>query len=178
MTDAGSFWAWSVEIYARPGVAEACLALQDQRGVDVNLLLLGLWLAARGQALPSQTAADLADHAESWQRVVVGPLRGVRRSLKTRETDPAVAELRREVAAVELAAERLLQTELERRVRGRTSDAPATADTAALCWQRLIAHRSLDRQWTAPLLRAAFGRCGAAADPSSRGGSPRPSEPD
>ena len=32
-------WAFALAIYARPGVAEACLALQNEAGVDVMLLL-------------------------------------------------------------------------------------------------------------------------------------------
>lgn len=177
MSDAGSFWAWSVEIYARPGVAEACLALQDLRGVDVNLLLLGLWLATRGRTLPPETAATLAEQAATWQREVVRPLRDVRRGLKRREGDPAVAALRREVAAVEQAAERLAQTELERQVRDRTCAAPATSATAELSWRRLLADALLDPQWTAPLLGAAFADGGRLGEAASSGAQPRPAEP-
>jgi uncharacterized protein (TIGR02444 family) len=177
VSEAGSFWAWSLEIYARPGVAEACLALQDRRGADVNLLLLGLWLATRGRTLPPETAAALADQAATWQREVVRPLRDVRRGLKRRDGDPAVAALRREVAAVELAAERLEQTELERQVRERTCAAPATPATAELSWARLLADTSLDRQWTAPLLQAAFADGDRAGVAASCAAPPCPTEP-
>ena len=37
------FWDFSLEIYAKPGVAQACLALQDECGADVNLLLFCCW---------------------------------------------------------------------------------------------------------------------------------------
>lgn len=177
MSDAGAFWAWSLEIYARPGIAEACLALQDQRGVDVNLLLLGLWLATRGRTLPPETAAAVADEAATWQREVVRPLRGVRRSLKGRQGDPAVAALRREVAAVELAAERLAQIALERQVRDRACAAPATPATAELSWALLLAGSSLDPQWTEPLLRAAFAADGRAGDAAPCGGPRCPTGP-
>lgn len=178
MSEPGSFWAWSLEIYARPGVAEACLALQDQRGADVNLLLLGLWLATRGRTLPPETAAALAGQAATWQREVVRPLREVRRGLKRREADPAVAALRRAVAAAELEAERLLQGELERRVGDHTGDAPATPATAELSWGRLLADVFLDPQWTAPLLGAAFADDSRAGEAASCGAPRRPAEPD
>lgn len=43
------FWRFSCAVYAAPGVAQACLELQDTHGADVNLLLLAAWLgAARG----------------------------------------------------------------------------------------------------------------------------------
>ena len=42
------FWDYSLALYGRPGVEACCLRLQDRLGVDVNLLLLCCWLAARG----------------------------------------------------------------------------------------------------------------------------------
>jgi len=41
------FWEFSLNVYARPGVEQACLALQEQAGADVNLLLFSLWLATQ-----------------------------------------------------------------------------------------------------------------------------------
>ena len=32
------FWRFSVKFYGEPGVAQACIDLQDQVGVDVNVL--------------------------------------------------------------------------------------------------------------------------------------------
>jgi len=39
------FWRFSLRFYSRPGVAAACLALQDEAGADVNLMLFLLFLA-------------------------------------------------------------------------------------------------------------------------------------
>src|ERR1700680_2972326 len=48
-TQAGSpFWRFSLRFYRQPGVADACIALQDARGVDVNILLFFLWLGSPG----------------------------------------------------------------------------------------------------------------------------------
>ena len=41
------FWQFSLDFYARPGVADACLELQDRAGVDVNVLFFVLYLAAQ-----------------------------------------------------------------------------------------------------------------------------------
>jgi uncharacterized protein (TIGR02444 family) len=108
----GAFWTWSLATYARPGVADACLELQDRLGLDVNRLLLAWWLAANGLALP-ETADALAAFADPWQRQVVGPLRSVRRALKGSAL-PGATALREAVKAAELEAERLEQHELER----------------------------------------------------------------
>ena len=50
------FWQFSVKFYAVPGVAEACIALQDQAKVDVNILFFLLWNATQGRAF---NAADV-----------------------------------------------------------------------------------------------------------------------
>ena len=38
------FWRFSLRLYRAPGVGDACIALQETSGVDVNLLLFLLWL--------------------------------------------------------------------------------------------------------------------------------------
>ena len=110
--DVEAFWSWSCERYARPGVAEACLSLQDRHGVQVNLLLLGCWLGERGRAVTAEQAERISDAAASWEATVVRPLRETRRRLKSWETEvigagrPAVATLRRAVAASRSPARR------------------------------------------------------------------------
>lgn len=37
------FWQFSVSRYGKPGVADACLMLQEQFGINVNLVLLYCW---------------------------------------------------------------------------------------------------------------------------------------
>lgn len=96
------FWDWAVAIYARPGVAEACLDLQDRYGQNVPLLLWAIW---RGGDVAAAVAL-----AREWEDEVVAPLRGVRRRLKGRG---GAEGLREKVKAVELEAERALMAALE-----------------------------------------------------------------
>jgi len=96
------FWDWAVAAYDRPGVAEACLDLQDRYDQNVPLLLWAIW---RGGDLPAAVAL-----ARQWEAEVTGPLRGVRRRLKGR---PGAEALREQVKAVELEAERTLMRQLE-----------------------------------------------------------------
>ncbi|HKS89918.1 MAG TPA: TIGR02444 family protein, partial [Stellaceae bacterium] len=60
--DAGeAFWRFSLALYARPGVAEALIALQDRAGRDVNLMLFALWFGAvRGRRLDAARLAAAA----------------------------------------------------------------------------------------------------------------------
>ena len=44
MFKAADFWHFSLERYARAGVKDACLKLQDEYGFNVNLLLLACYL--------------------------------------------------------------------------------------------------------------------------------------
>jgi uncharacterized protein (TIGR02444 family) len=108
------FWTFSLDVYAQPGVAEECLALQKQFGVDVNALLFCVWAAAARQALLNERqVAGIVARADAWQRQTVLPLRGVRQALKemTEVGEPATA-LRKDVAAAELKAEQIEQAML------------------------------------------------------------------
>jgi len=106
------FWTFSLAFYRQPGVAEACLRLQDEAGVDVNVLLFLLWQASGGRTLSRAEVAALDQHVASWRQTAVIPLRILRRALKS---PPAmltadVAEgYRSRIKAVELEAERLQQ---------------------------------------------------------------------
>src|SRR5437879_5458082 len=80
---AGSpFWRFSLGFYRRAGVADACIALQEQVGVDVNLLLFLLWQATMCRALSAAEVAALEKRVASWRAMTVIPLRTVRRALK------------------------------------------------------------------------------------------------
>ena len=98
------FWTYSLAFYAQPGVMPACLALQDQHGVDVNLALLCCWL---GEALDAAALAEAEALVAEWRAQVVQPLRAVRRWLKGRDET-----LRAAIAAQELAAEQHQQAML------------------------------------------------------------------
>ena len=104
------FWDFSLALYAKPGIAESCLRLQDGPGLDVNLLLYACWTAATGAGRPS--ADDwrrLVAGTAAWRSQVIEPLRRVRRFLKDAEASPGGVELRDRVKALELDAEHAAQ---------------------------------------------------------------------
>ncbi|MBV9523363.1 MAG: TIGR02444 family protein [Alphaproteobacteria bacterium] len=114
---ASPFWRFSLGFYARPGAAPACLGWQDRAAADVNLVLYLLFAAAHCRALRRAEVAHLDAVMAPWRTRIVRPLRAVRRGLKEAigafDAD-ATAGLRRAVKRVELDAERLAQTQLER----------------------------------------------------------------
>jgi uncharacterized protein (TIGR02444 family) len=135
------FWRFSLRFYRQPAVADACIRLQEETGVDVNLLLFLLWHATRKRALSAAEVAELEQRIGAWRDMTVIPLRGVRRALKSPPAlvAPATAELfRTRIKAVELEAERLQQEAMYELARaalwGREApslDAAARANIAA-----------------------------------------------
>ncbi|MDJ0895287.1 MAG: TIGR02444 family protein [Alphaproteobacteria bacterium] len=107
------FWAFSLDFYARPGVADACLALQDKADADVNLILFCLWHGMAGHGRIDQAALAAAeDRVQTIREDLVLPLRALRRHLKgdIPDTPPDWREaLRRHVADAEIEAEHLEQ---------------------------------------------------------------------
>lgn len=145
----GGLWDFSLAVYGRPGVVSACLALQERRGVDVNLLLYCGWLGASGRGRLDGTGLAYAKAAvASWHEEVVRALRVVRTRLETRP-EPATTELaaalRKKVGALELEAERIEQLLLESRVpvRAADSDEPRLASRAVDAAYNLCAYLAL-----------------------------------
>lgn len=105
------FWGFSRTVYGRPGVAPACLALQDRHGLDVNMLLFCCFAGSRGRTLTDEEVQRLVGAVNRWQREVVQPLRAVRRWLKTQSSAPKqlAAPLRSVIKLQELEAERIGQ---------------------------------------------------------------------
>ncbi|KAA5802396.1 TIGR02444 family protein [Alkalicaulis satelles] len=135
------FWDFSLAVYPRPGVKDACLDLQGA-GLDVNLALWIAWHGAHGRdAAPALDAAIAL--SRDWSAGVVKPLRAARDVLKTPPdyVRPEEARaLRQAILATELEAERLQQMALEPLQGARPSGlAPRalTEDGLAACAARM-----------------------------------------
>jgi uncharacterized protein (TIGR02444 family) len=106
-------WRFACAFYAGSGVAPACLALQDQLGVDVNILLFAIFARTQhGIMLDERDLAAIDALVRDWRGEIVQPLRRIRTRLKTGPApapSPATDHLRNRIKAAELEAE---QTEL------------------------------------------------------------------
>src|SRR5262245_15604076 len=80
---AAPFWRFSLKLYRAPGVADACIALQEGAGVDVNLLLFLLWQATQRRAFTAADVAALEQRIGGWRDTAVIPLRNLRRALRS-----------------------------------------------------------------------------------------------
>lgn len=100
-------WPEMCAAYRDGGLADACLALQEQFDSDIPLLLV-LCLADRAEIGPDQNAlGQLIADADKWRETTIRPLRTIRQSMKGQFGDPAEERLRADVKHLELEAERL-----------------------------------------------------------------------
>ncbi len=110
-----SLWDFSLTHYARTGVADACLRLQDAHGVNVNLLLWCAWLEAHGLTLDATRLSSAQKRIHAWDQNYVAPLRQMRRRMKVEfgVTNKAIGQVRQQIKQAELLAEKQVQLWLE-----------------------------------------------------------------
>jgi uncharacterized protein (TIGR02444 family) len=132
-----ALWDWVLAAYARPGVPETCLKLQDEFGQNTSVLLWAAWAKPTDPALLGRATTM----ARSWDETILQPLRAVRRALKAPAppvADAAREGLREQVKAAELRAERVLVETLESLSNGQPGGGSAQAGVtaAAVAWGR------------------------------------------
>ena len=157
-----ALWRFSLALYARPGVAEALIALQDRAGRDVNLMLFALWIGAtRARRLDPAEFATAEAAIGPLNAGVVHQLRRLRRELKA-APDRDIQALRRRILQAELGAERRVQNRLAAAAIDRQPESGAPALLAAagnltlyLGDQAGSAEADVLREAVAALMRAA-----------------------
>ena len=124
MEQQASFWDFSVRTYRKPGVAEACLSLQEQHGLDVNVLLYCCWYGCTRGTLDGPAMERILSFAEQWADNVVRPLRAARTWMKTIGcTEASISgedcmALREEIKRAELKAEHLQENRMQELTEG------------------------------------------------------------
>ncbi len=148
MNDTG-LWDWAVAAYATPGVAAACLQLQDVNGQNVPLLLWAAWCAGTGRRPDADALEAACDTARAWDHAAISPLRKVRVTLKAQILDmssDARLALREQVKALELEAEGGLLADLEALAPPTTGTARPALDgmaEVARVWDRVVPRQAL-----------------------------------
>ena len=103
-------WRFSLRVYRAPGVQQACLALQDDCGADVNLLLLCGWAGSAGRAIDLRRLRRAVACVAAWQTQVIAPVRAARRAIKRdppRNAESALAlRSQARIAAVSIVSTR------------------------------------------------------------------------
>lgn len=111
MTSRAALWTFAKSFYARPGVSDMLLRLQDDHDADIPLLLVVLYAARLRRVLDPTAIRDLARQAGTWRRDVVAPIRTARRALKDCPLDRD-SRLYEQAKALEIGAERAVICEL------------------------------------------------------------------
>jgi uncharacterized protein (TIGR02444 family) len=155
------FWRFSLGFYRQPGVGVACIRLQDESGVDVNILLYLLWHAALERKLTRAEVEAIEQRIAPWRDQVVKPLRAIRRAIKI---PPSVIEsttaeaYRTKIKNVELEAERLQQEAMydlaETSRFGEAASSPEEAAHANIDAYRALCRQPLPEQAVAAILAA------------------------
>lgn len=103
------FWDFATRLYARGQAKEACLELQDHRGLDVNVILFCCWVASSGRGgFRSGELESALESVSPWRAHVIQVLRDLRQHLKgdvTPAPKPLSDDLRRVVVECELHSE-------------------------------------------------------------------------
>jgi uncharacterized protein (TIGR02444 family) len=129
-----SFWDFSVRCYEEPGVADACLTLQESHALDVNLILYCCWMGVSRGRCEKATFEAVLSFSELWSGQVVRPLRGARAWMKSTGCEQlgdfrdACMALRERVKALELEAEKLQQNVLAAMTGSGAQRIPASAE--------------------------------------------------
>jgi uncharacterized protein (TIGR02444 family) len=101
-------WEFVTGFYSTPGVAPACLALQERHAIDVTAVLFSLWCSAVDARPLGPNMAPLTQAARERQQATVLPIRATRRWLKDKGeslSETAGAAFYKTVLAAEIDCE-------------------------------------------------------------------------
>jgi uncharacterized protein (TIGR02444 family) len=74
------FWQFSVNQWQNKSLQQHLLALQNEQGFRVNILLLAMWLSFEHKTI-SPYLNDLISQSRSWHEQVVAPIRKARQAI-------------------------------------------------------------------------------------------------
>ena len=102
-------WHFALSFYGRQDVSSACLVLQNELGVDVDILLFAIFAGVeRGVALDMQELAAIDGLVRGWRSEIVQVLRQIRKRLKPAPFSSSATEgLRNRIKADEIKAEQI-----------------------------------------------------------------------
>ena len=163
------FSAFSIGLYRQPGVEDCCLRLQDECGLDVNVVLFCYWFGARHGLIEEALWQRIDSISCLWQAGLVRPLREARRWLKKTalEASEDREKLRQRIQEEEIAAELLQQKVMQQACAGATrEEGGQPAESARRNVEALLRRHGLARndemapemmKCFAVISRAAFG---------------------
>ncbi len=83
MLEGNNFQVYSIALYGRENVEESCLRLQDEYGLDVNVVLFCYWFGAHHGVVGKGLWKRIDEISRTCQSLAIQPLRGFRRDLRS-----------------------------------------------------------------------------------------------
>ena len=108
-----SLWNFACALYQQPGIADACLELQNTQDVNINVLLLTCWLDYQNLNCPSDNLAMAVAAIAPWHQSMTLALRELRTQINKTTTSDSELICREHIKSAELAAERVELETLE-----------------------------------------------------------------
>ena len=114
-----SFWQFSLEVYKQESVKKNCLSLQDEYGLNVNMILAALWAAVWQQKIRLEDFNYFQKKLNDFDANVIVPLRKTRRAVTNdfgfegKNTLADKQSLKEKILSVEIEAEKIYQQQLE-----------------------------------------------------------------
>ena len=152
-----TFWSFSLDCYRRPGASDCLIELQDNFGLDVNILLFCCWCGTTGRLpIDELLLSRISNIAGPWQHQVVKRLRKIRREMK--EGIPGISAelsnpLREKLKQLELEGELIQQTVMADVAPTPSQQPSAAAVRAALMLYVEFSDSNLSRLLRAKLLK-------------------------
>ena len=75
------FWDYSTHIWTLPDVEKACLDLQNNHDINVNILMYCCWVADKNLTLNDDDIQALVDTIQPWH-IIIKPLRESRKMMQ------------------------------------------------------------------------------------------------
>ena len=146
------FWDYALDVYSRDGVSPALITFQDRHDLDVNILLLCLWVSHSGYGELDDTEFKYALGVSArWNPDIVCAIRAVRIRLREgvdlvpKELSDAV---RQEILKVEIDCEHIEQLALAAGLKQRENNGATVEQRLGDCGRNIRSY--FDRKGCAP----------------------------
>ncbi len=105
-------WEFALALYSKPLVEETAIALQNEYGVNVNILMWMCWLEKEGYGIDTDTIHGAERVIQSLHKDFVLPLRALRKSPQLQDHSELTSRLKASIQAAELVAEQVVVSAL------------------------------------------------------------------
>ena len=99
-------WDYAIDLYSQQGVADKLLLMQNNYGLNVNVLITMCWLGKEGKAIHTEQLEALLNLIDVFDKAVIQNIRTARKALKDQEH--ASYDIYENIKALELDCEHLL----------------------------------------------------------------------